>query len=113
MKDLGIVSKRIPAWLLSDADIEAAGLSSDRRNSLRPDIMLIESAHEEQMTCTIAQELPTKVNYYNYHVPKALQPKIPKGTRPPPQESRTLPRPRIIWLLEGGYTSDTRYEEKF
>ena len=104
VQGLGIVSKRIPAWLLLDADLRAAGISPARRNILRPDIMLIESSFDEQTayaSTATAQELSSQVGY---HVPKALQPKLPKGSRRPPETDRPLPRPRIIWLLSGGVT---------
>ena len=116
VKDLGIVSKRIPPWLLTDADYESAGLSADRRQILRPDILIIEVSHAEQVRYSTAagqRPLTTKVDY---HVPQALQARAPKGNRAIPHDasrSAQLPRRRIIWLLEGGYTSDTRYEEKF
>ena len=113
VQGLGIVSKRIPAWLLSDADLQAAGVSPARRNILRPDIMLVESSHCEEVAYASSATIQELSSQIDHHVPKALQPRLTKGSRRPPEADRPLPRPRIIWLLEGGNTSDTRYKEKF
>ena len=46
--DLGVVSKRIPGWLISDATLLECDLPVERRHVLRPDILLIEATHAEQ-----------------------------------------------------------------
>ena len=113
MKDLGIINKTIPTWLLTDADIESVGLSANRRHILRPDIMLVEASHDEQIAYATAAQIQPLSTELDYHVPNALRQRAPNGTHASQPASRTLPRRRIIWLLEGGYTSDTRYEEKY
>ena len=90
VQGLGIVSKRIPAWLLSDADLQAAGVSPARRNILRPDIMLVESSHSEQVACASTATIEVLGSQVDYHVPKALQPRLPKGSRRPPEADRPL-----------------------
>ena len=73
VQGLGIISKRIPAWLLSDADIASAGLSAGERHILRPDILLVEVSHEEQTKYSTDTEPRPLTAEVNYHVPVALQ----------------------------------------
>ena len=53
--DLGVVSKRIPGWLISDATLLECDLPLERRHVLRPDILLIEATQAEQ---TISRASP-------------------------------------------------------
>ncbi len=52
INDLGVISKRIPTWLIPDDTLPQVGLSAHQRHVLRPDIMLIEVNQEEQARYT-------------------------------------------------------------
>ncbi len=52
INDLGVMSKRIPTWLIPDDTLPQVGLSAHQRHVLRPDIMLIEVNQEEQARYT-------------------------------------------------------------
>ena len=99
-KDLGVNNKRIPTWLLPDSTLEAAGIQAVHRHKVRPDILLVEMSHQEstryRSNLPLLPELNTTVTH----------PRMP-NTRGAPTE-----RPRKIWIIEGGYTSDTRRPEK-
>lgn len=56
IQGLGVINKRIPDWLLTDSDVELAGLPRDRRHTLRPDIMLIEVSQAEQCAHTANED---------------------------------------------------------
>ena len=105
LKEIGIHSKRVPAFVLPDACLQANGLDpaegrdllqrkeSDTRSKMRPDMMIVEMTAREQ-------------NQYVPHGATAAagMPKISAHT-PNGKERR-------IWIVEAGYCSDTRYEEK-
>ena len=74
--------------------------------------MLVEASHDEQVAYTTAAQIQPLSTELDHHAPKALRQRAPNGTHASQPARSTLPRRRIIWLLEGGYTSDTRYEEK-
>ena len=96
--DLGVIDKRIPDWLVSDSTLEACGLAADMRHVLRPDVLLIEVTHDEQIRYTTAGNHPTLGT--EFYEPN-------RGAR-----ARLLSRKRKIWLLEGGYTADTKHLAK-
>ncbi len=107
INDLGVVSKRIRAWLIPDHTLQQVGLSADQRHKLRPDVMLIEVTQQEQAQYTTQGD----------H--ELLSGTIQGATRTMRDEhdaSQPLPqtsnRVRKIWVIEGGYTSDTRHAEK-
>ncbi len=107
INDLGVVSKRIPTWLIPDDTLPQVGLSAHQRHVLRPDIMLIEVNQEEQARYTTQ----------GHHEPLngSIQ-GAARSTRNEQDEDQSLPRTsnrmRKIWVIEGGYTSDTRHVEK-
>ena len=65
-KDLGIVSKRISAQLLTDADIESSGLSANRRRILQLDILLVEASHDGQVTYASAAQILENLSALNF-----------------------------------------------
>ena len=97
IRDMGVSSKRIPAWLLPNSCLSVAGIDPTDRNRIRPDIMLTEMTHTELMSYSTGgmehPELSTTII----------------GLRP---SGSTGPRRRKIWVLEGGYTADTRHLDK-
>ncbi len=107
INDLGVISKRIPTWLIPDDTLPQVGLSVHQRHVLRPDIMLIEVNQEEQARYTTQghHEL------LNGSIQDAA-----RSTWNEQDEDQSLPRTsnrmRKIWVIEGGYTSDTRHAEK-
>jgi len=98
-------SKRVPAFVLSDRYLQARGLdptvergflqggAADTRSKMRPDMMIVEMTTAEQQ-----QYLRHDDNSGSRLTP--LTPKMPSGN------------PRSIKIVEGGYCSDTQYEEK-
>ncbi len=105
LKDMGVHSKRVPAFVLPDRFIQARGLdptvgrgflqrgAADTRSKMRPDMMIVEMTTAEQQ-----QYLRHDDNSGSRLTP--LTPVMPNGN------------PRSIQIVEGGYCPDTRYEEK-
>ena len=100
LPDIGVHSKRVPAFVLPDRCLQARGLdptvergAADTRSKMRPDMMLLEMTTAEQQ-----QYLRHDDNSGSRLTP--LTPLMPNGN------------PRSIKIVEGGYCSDTRYEEK-
>ena len=84
---LGVHDKRIPSWLLSNQYLAAQGIDPSMRGKMRPDIMLIQVTPDE-----VAALL---------------------GRGPSSQlDSMQGNRKRNVWIMEGGYTADTRYKDK-
>ena len=48
-QDLGVDSKRIPAWIMPDSTMAEAGIDPSNRHHLRPDIMFVEMGNNERM----------------------------------------------------------------
>ena len=104
-KDIGVHSKRVPAFVLPDRCLQARGLdpavereflqggAADTWSKMRPDMMIVEMATTEQQ-----QYLRHDDSSGSRLTP--LTPLMPNGN------------PRRIKIVEGGYCSDTRYEEK-
>ena len=107
-KDIGVHSKRVPAFVPPDRCLQARGLdpmvergvlqggAADTRSKMRPDMMIMEMTTAEQQ-----QYLRHDDNSGSRLTP--LTPMMPNGN------------PRSIQIVEGapqGYCSDTRYEEK-
>ena len=105
LKQLGVHSKRVPAFVLPDRYLQNRGLEPqvergflqrgevDSRSKMRPDMMIVEMTASEQQTYipfddTTGATLPTL---------SAIK-----------QDGKA----RRIWIVEGGYCSDTRYEDK-
>ena len=88
LKDLGVHHKRIPKWVLPDSIIAYHNQDPvNARDKLRPDIMVVELSRAEQASC---------------------------ASRPPNRQldARLGNRARRVWILKGGYCSDTMYHEK-
>ena len=105
LKDIGVLSKKFPAFVLPDRCLQARGLdpavergflqggAAATRSKMRPDMMIVEMTTTEQQ-----QYLRHDVNSGSRQPP--LIPVMPNGN------------PRSVKIVEGGYCSDTRYEEK-
>ncbi len=105
LKEIGVHSKRVPAFVLPDTVLQAQGIdpedgrcfvqrrTSDTWSKMRPDIMIIEMTAQEQRRylphdATSSARLPN------------LAPNMPGS------------KARQIWIVEGGYYADMRYKEK-
>ena len=107
--DLGVISKRVPEWLVTDDTLQECDLPADRRHVLRPDILLVEVTHDEQTLYTRhGNHAVLTGNFCDSTMPR--QP-MPQGNHAQ-QPSTPQIRKRRVWLLEGGYTSDTKHLEK-
>ena len=105
LKDIGVHSNRVPAFVLSDRCLQARGLdptvergflqggAADTRSKMRPDMILVKMTAAEQQ-----QYLRHDDNFASRLTP--LTPKMPTEN------------PRSIKIVEGGYCSDTSYEAK-
>ena len=98
IEDMGVSAKRIPPWLLPDSCLERADIDSADRNRLRPDIMLVEMSQSECMS-------------YRRHSQRHLELSTTMNSQSRADGS-SGPQRRKVWLIEGGYTSDTRHLEK-
>ena len=105
LKDIGVHSKRVPAFVLPDRCLQARGLdpavergflqggAAATRSKMRPDMMIVE------MTTTEQQQYLRHDDNSGSRLPPLI-PVMPNGN------------PRCVKNVEGGYCSDTRYEEK-
>ena len=98
IEDMGVSAKRIPPWLLPDSCLERANIDPADRGRLRPDIMLVEMTQSENMS-------------YRRHSQKHLELLTTMNSQSRADGS-SGPQRRKVWLIEGGYTSDTRHLEK-
>ena len=98
MEDMGVSAKRIPTWLLPDSCLQRANINPADRSRLRPDTMLVEMTQPESMS-------------YRRHSQKhwELSTTMTSQSR---ADGSSEPQRRKVWLIEGGYTSDTRHLEK-
>ena len=91
LKEMGVHSKRIPAFVLPDEYIANNRYDDDEeqypgglaRDKMQPDIMIVEMDVMERDQHT-----------------EPLPPHMPDGNA------------RKVWLVEGGYCADTKYEKK-
>ena len=98
LQRLGVHSKRIPAFVLPDEFVDTSGFAQQvrdaasdaqsHRNKMRPDIMTVEMTSAEYRQ----QKLQSSMHQ--------LSPTMPTGCV------------RKVWMVEGGYCSDTRYVDK-
>ena len=105
LKEIGVHSKRVPAFVLPDRYLHNRGADpgvergllqrgeADSRSKMRPDMMIVQMTAAEQQTYiphddTTGTAMPT------------LTARLHNG------------RARRIWIVEDGYCSDTRYEDK-
>ena len=109
IEDMGVSAKRIPSWLLPDSCLKRADIDPAYSNRLRPDIMLVEMSQSECMSYRIL----------SLAVSPETQPETPRAlnNHDQPEQGRWLIGPqrrkyRKVWLIEGGYTSDTRHLTK-
>ena len=105
LKELGAHSKRVPSFVLPDQYIQSRGLDpqagrgllqrrvADCRNKMRPDLMIVEMTTAEQRICLLHNDVSGEDL-------QALSSRMPNGSA------------RRIWIVEGGYCSDTRYTDK-
>ncbi len=100
IEDMGVNAKRIPTWLLPNSCLLVAGLEPTDRHKIRPDIMLTGMTNLELMRYNTEgmehPELSTTIS----------------GRRPLGSRDGTETRRRKVWVLEGGYTADTRHRNK-
>lgn len=95
LRQLGVHSKGIPEFVLPNEFLPQTGMEPDlavdtnkSRDKLRPDVMIVET--------TIAEGLRQSNSFETTPLP----PQMPDG------------KPRRVWIVEGGYCADTRYEGK-
>ena len=105
--DLGVLDKRTPTWLLADGTLQTCGLLASKRSVLRPDLFIIEVTQEEQLTYTSLEDHPL----LSTTVRNRRRPASQRDSRQGPRTQAAI-RQRKVWVLEGGYTSDTRYLDK-
>ena len=100
IEDMGVSAKRIPPWLLSDSCLERADVDPADRSRLRLDIVLVEMTQSESMS-------------YRRHGQRHLELATSMNSQSRADGSSAAgPQRRKVWLVEGGYTSDTRHLEK-
>ena len=97
----------MPDWLVSNEVLQECNLPPERRHILRPDIWLVEVTHAEQ------------TRYATQGAHELLTDTISDSTVQAAQidhsgqaQTHSQSRQRKVWLLKGGYTSDTRHLEK-
>ena len=100
IKDMGVSAKRIPPWLLPNSCLERANIDPANRSRLRPDIMLVEMSQSE-LECMS----------YRRHSQRHLKLSTTMNSQSR-SEGSSGPQRRKVWLIEGGYTSDTRHLQK-
>ena len=87
MEELGADSKRLPDWLITTETMHKHGFPSEDKRKLRPDCMVVEVPHQGpglKRNRDGSQCVSTQIGG----------------------------RPRRVWIVELGYTSDTRYLDK-
>ena len=84
MEELGAGSQRLPDWLVTAEIRQKCGFDPQHKHKLRPDCMIVE-------------------------VPKAGPPNKRSRSGRTGDSSQVAGRPRKIWVVELGYSSDTRY----
>ena len=94
IEDMAVSAKRIPPWLLPDSCLERANIDPDR-SRLRPDIMLVEMTRSESVS-------------YRRHSQRHLELSTTMNSQSRADGS-SGPQRRKVWLIRGGYTSNTRH----
>ena len=97
LKQLGVHNKRIPSFVLQDDTLPAQDTcnctqeqtGTHERDKLRPDIMLVELTDIERKAHMTGEEMPLL------------------------NATMQNNRPRKVWIVEGGYCTDTRYSDKY
>ena len=105
LKELGVHSNRVPAFVLPGRYLQNRGLDpqvergflqrgeEDSRSKMRPDMMIVELTTSEQQT----------------YIPSDDTTGVTLPTLPAIKQDG---KARRKWIVEGGYCSDTRYEDK-
>ena len=91
LQQFGAHSKRIPDFVMQDNSSQTDGEEQAKtleRDKMRPDIMIVEWTDAERETYMTGNPMPT------------LSPTMQDN------------RPRKVWIVEGGYCTDTRYMDK-
>jgi hypothetical protein len=89
IEELEAKSKRLPEWLITPATMQECDSSPEKKN-LTKDCMIVEITDDE-----IGRALKKSTRNGDTHVPTQIN-----------------GRPRKIWLIKLGYSSDTRYMDK-
>ena len=100
IEEMGVSAKRIPAWLLPDSCLARANIDPADRNRVRPDILLVEMTQSE---CANYK----RGDHRHPELSSIMRHQIASRT-----DGSVGPQRRKVWLIEGGYTSDTRHLEK-
>lgn len=100
IEDMGVSAKRVPPWLLPNSCLERANIDPADRSRLRPDIMLVVTESESM-----------SYRSYRRHTQRHLELSTTINSQSGADGS-SGPQRRKVWLIEGGYTSDTRHLEK-
>ena len=93
LADPGVHLKRIPTWFLPDSMLPSHREDPSRtRDKMRPDVMMVELTHEEQRMYSHARDavLSNLLTHTGHNCKR-----------------------RKVRILEVGYSSNTKYEEKF
>ena len=98
LQQLGVHGKRIPAFILQDDNLPTQDTHDctqeeqtrmHERDKLRPDIMLVELTDKEREAYMTGEDMPLL------------------------NATMQTNRPRKVWIVEGGYCTDTRYSDKY
>jgi hypothetical protein len=91
MEELGAKYKSLPKWLITPNTMQKCDSSSENKQKLRPDCMIVEITNDE-----IARAIEKRARNGDTNIPTQIN-----------------GRPRKIWLMELGYSSDIRRMDKF
>ena len=97
---MGVSAKRIPAWLLPDSCLARANIDPADRSRVRPDILLVEMTQSECANYKRGDHRHPELSTIMSHQTTSRT------------NGSAGPQRRKVWLIEGGYTSDTRHLEK-
>jgi hypothetical protein len=90
MEALGAQSKRLPEWLITPNTMQKCDFFPENKQKVRPDCMIVDITNNE-----IDGALKKRTRNGDINIPTQIN-----------------SRPRKIWLVELGYSSDTRYMDK-
>ena len=97
IEDMGVSAKRIPPWLLPESCLARAKITPADRGRVRPDILLVNM---------------TQSGCMRYRRPAGRHTDLSTNSEQPKLVGCWWPIKAKVWLIEGGYTSDTRHLEK-
>ena len=108
--ELGVISKRVPDWLVSNENLQECDLPQERRHKVRPDILLVEVTHAEQTIYATqgTHAMPTDT----FLGPTEQEARVHHASSGGPTHTHSQSRRRRLWLLEVEYTCDARHLEK-